>query len=111
MLRTGEYQDRSDRLGARMHVRLRELLGHGVRAIHGRGLWAGLDLDDGMPTARRVAEQVLRRRVLTNTAHGRTLRIAPPLVVHTSDLGWGLDQIAEVTEMLWSGRSTGRRAS
>jgi ornithine--oxo-acid transaminase len=111
MLRTGEYQERSDRLGARLHARLRDLLGHGARAIRGRGLWAGLDLDDGMPPARQVAEQVLRRRVLTNTAHERTLRIAPPLVVSTSDLDWGLDQVAEVAEMAWSGRSARRRAS
>jgi ornithine--oxo-acid transaminase len=111
MLRTGEYQERSDRLGARLHARLRDLLGHGVRAVHGRGLWAGLELDDGMPPARQVAEQVLRRRVLTNTAHQRTLRIAPPLVVSTSDLDWGLDQVAEVAEMSWSGRSARRRAS
>jgi ornithine--oxo-acid transaminase len=103
MLRTGEYQDRSARLGAHLHVRLRRLIGRGVTAVRGRGLWAGLELDDRMPPAREVAEHVLRRRVLTNAAHARTLRIAPPLVIHDADLDWGLDQIIEVTETLWSG--------
>jgi len=102
MLRTGEYQDRSARLGAHLHGRLRELHGHGVCAIRGRGLWAGLDLDDGMPTARQVVERVLGRRVLTNTAHARTVRIAPPLVVRADDLDWGLDQVVDVIQMLWS---------
>jgi ornithine--oxo-acid transaminase len=102
MLRTGEYQDRSARLGAHLHGRLRELHGHGVCAIRGRGLWAGLDLDDGMPPARQVVERVLGRRVLTNTAHARTVRIAPPLVVRADDLDWGLDQVVDVIQMLWS---------
>jgi ornithine--oxo-acid transaminase len=104
MLRTGEYQDRSARLGAHLHARLRELLGHGVTSIRGRGLWAGLDLDDDMPAARALAEHVLRRRVLTNNAHARTLRLAPPLVIDDADLDWGLDRVIAVTEMVWSGR-------
>src|SRR5205085_847700 len=81
MLRTGEHQDRSARLGTHLHARVRALLRHGVTAVHGRGLWAGLELDAGMPTPRALAEVVLRRRVLTNAAHGRTLRLAPPLVI------------------------------
>jgi ornithine--oxo-acid transaminase len=104
MLRTGEYQDRSARLGARLHARLRELLGRGVTAIRGRGLWAGLDLDDRMPPARALAEQILRRRVLTNNAHERTLRLAPPLVIHDDDLDWGLDRVIAATETVWSDR-------
>jgi ornithine--oxo-acid transaminase len=109
MLRTGEYQDASARLGAGLHARMRELLGRGVTAIRGRGLWAGLDLDDRMPPAREVAEHLLHRRVLTNNAHARTLRIAPPLVIHDADLDWGVDQIVEVTEMLWTGSTDVRR--
>ncbi len=104
MLRTGEYQDRSARLGAHLHARVRALLRRGVTAVHGRGLWAGLDLDDRMPAPRALAEEMLRRRVLTNAAHGRTLRLAPPLVVCDSDLDWGLDQIVGVIETAWSVR-------
>ena len=104
MLRTGDYQDRSARLGAHLHARVRALLRRGVTAVHGRGLWAGLDLDDRMPAPRALAEEMLRRRVLTNAAHGRTLRLAPPLVVCDSDLDWGLDQIVGVIETAWSVR-------
>ena len=105
MLRTGEYQARSARLGDHLHARIRELLGHGVTAVRGRGLWAGLDLDERMLPARGLAEQLLGRRVLTNIAHERTLRLAPPLVIRDADLDWGLDQVGRVIERLWSGRS------
>jgi ornithine--oxo-acid transaminase len=104
MLRTGEYQDRSARLGAHLHARVRALLTRGVTAVHGRGLWAGLDLDDRMPAPRALAEEMLRRRVLTNAAHGRTLRLAPPLVIRDADLDWGLDQVVGVIETAWSVR-------
>jgi ornithine--oxo-acid transaminase len=107
MLRTGEYQERSARLGAHLHARLRKLLGRGVTAVRGRGLWAGVDLDDRMPPARALAEHVLRRGVLTNNAHTRTLRLAPPLVIRDADLDWGLDQVVAATETAWSGRRDG----
>jgi ornithine--oxo-acid transaminase len=96
MLGTGEYQERSAVLGARFHARLGELVGHGVSEARGRGLWAGLDLEPGMPRARVVAEQLLDLRVLTKEAHGHTLRLAPPLVIEPADLDWGVDRIADV---------------
>jgi acetylornithine/succinyldiaminopimelate/putrescine aminotransferase len=100
MLRTGVFQERSAYLGTRLHARLRGVLGRGVSAVHGRGLWAGLDLDDNMPLPRSVAEVVLRRGVLVNAAHGRTLRVAPPLVISDADLDWGLDQVIGAIETL-----------
>src|ERR1700749_2002679 len=44
MLGRGEFQDRAAPLGRRLHWRLRTLIGHGVLAVRGRGLWAGGDL-------------------------------------------------------------------
>ncbi len=102
MLATGEYQRRSERLGAHLQDRLRELLGHGVTEVRGRGLWAGIELEHRMPPARVLAEQVLRQRVLTNNAHEHTLRLAPPLVIDEADLDWGVDRIIAVTRMVWS---------
>ena len=111
MLRTGEYQER-ERTPRRASARTPPRPARARRPGDPRP-WA---LGRPRPRrrdapARQVAEQVLRRRVLTNTAHERTLRIAPPLVVSTSDLDWGLDRVAEVAEMSWSGRSARRRAS
>src|SRR5439155_26675249 len=44
LLNTGEYQDRARTLGAVLHDRLTGLVGQGVTAVRGRGLWAGVDI-------------------------------------------------------------------
>ena len=45
LLQTGEFQERSEELGKHLHSRLEDLIGHGVSAVRGRGLWAGVDID------------------------------------------------------------------
>jgi ornithine--oxo-acid transaminase len=96
LLETGEYQERSRVLGAHLHRGLGELTGHGVTAVRGRGLWAGVDLDPAVGTGRRIGERLASRGVLVKDVHGATLRFAPPLVVEEAELGQALDQFAEV---------------
>jgi ornithine--oxo-acid transaminase len=95
MLRTGEYQERARTLGARLHAGLAECVGAGALAVRGRGLWAGIDVDPAVGSGRAVAERLLTRRVLAKDTHGRTLRIAPPLVIEAHELDWAIEQIAE----------------
>ena len=94
MLRTGEYQARAATLGEHMHARLSALPGDAVRAVRGRGLWAGVDLAS-MP-GREACERLAARGVLAKETHGHTIRLAPPLVISEPDLDWGLDRIEEV---------------
>lgn len=61
-----------------------------------RGLWAGIDLSAGRPPARRVCEVLVGRRVLVKDTHGRTLRLAPPLVISEDELRWAVGEIADV---------------
>jgi ornithine--oxo-acid transaminase len=96
LLETGEYQQRSAELGARMHRRLGELAGHGVTGVRGRGLWAGVDIDPALGTGRAFCERLAARGVLVKDTHGSTLRLAPPLVVAEADLDLALDRLAEV---------------
>ncbi|TLW95136.1 ornithine--oxo-acid transaminase [Saccharomonospora piscinae] len=96
LLSTGEFQQRSTSLGAHLHTRLSELVGHGVSAVRGRGLWAGVDLASGGPTGREASEALRARGVLCKETHGHTLRLAPPLVIEESDLDRGIDALAEV---------------
>ena len=93
MLRTGEMQERSRTLGARLHAALAGLVGRGVREVRGRGLWAGIELDPEL-SGRAASEALLRRRVLARETHGQTLRVAPPLVIEEADLDWAVEQIA-----------------
>ncbi|WP_234424798.1 ornithine--oxo-acid transaminase [Clavibacter sp. VKM Ac-2542] len=96
MLATGEPQERARRLGAVLHARLADLVGHGVLAVRGRGLWAGIDIDPALATGRAVCERLAERGVLAKDTHGSTIRLAPPIVVEEEDLVWAVGQLAEV---------------
>jgi ornithine--oxo-acid transaminase len=93
MLSTGEYQARAARLGEHMHARLAALPRDAVRAVRGRGLWAGVEFAS-LP-GREVCERLAARGVLAKETHGHTIRLAPPLVISEADLDWGLDQIED----------------
>ena len=90
ILRTGEFQERSRRLGEHMHRRLGALPADLVREVRGRGLWAGVEL---YGLARPVSERLMELGVLAKETHETTIRLAPPLVVSEADLDWGLDQL------------------
>jgi ornithine--oxo-acid transaminase len=93
MLRTGEYQARAAVLGERMHARLAGLPSAAVRAVRGRGLWAGIEF--ASLSGREVCERLAARGVLAKDTHGNAIRLAPPLVISEADLDWGLDQLAD----------------
>jgi ornithine--oxo-acid transaminase len=94
MLATGEYQERSAKLGTHMHHRLAALPGTHVREARGRGLWAGVEFTS-MP-GRQACERLAERGVLAKDTHGTTIRLAPPLMISETDLDWALDQVEDV---------------
>jgi len=100
LLTTGEYQDRAKVLGERLQARLRTLIGTGVVAVRGAGLWAGIDIDPALGTGRQVCELLMERGVLAKDTHGSTIRLAPPIVVEAEELNWAVDQLeAVLTEL------------
>ena len=96
LLATGEYQVRARVLGARLHSGLMSLIGHGVVAVRGAGLWAGIDIDPTLASGRAVCEALLERGVLAKDTHGSTVRLAPPIVVSEEDIDWAVAQLAAV---------------
>ncbi|OBH10069.1 ornithine--oxo-acid transaminase [Mycobacterium sp. E1747] len=94
MLGRGEFQARSAMLGAYLHTRLRELLGHGVLAVRGLGLWAGVDVDPQLGTGKQISLRLADRGVLVKDTHGSTLRFAPPLVINEQEIDWAIEQFA-----------------
>jgi ornithine--oxo-acid transaminase len=93
MLSTGEYQERSAKLGAHMHDRLSALPRSVVREVRGRGLWAGVEFVS-LP-GREACERLAAHGVLAKDTHGTSIRLAPPLVISEEDLDWALDRIEE----------------
>ncbi len=100
LLETGEYQARARSLGAHLHARLGDLVGHGLTAVRGAGLWAGIDVEPGLGTGRRVCELLAVRGVLAKDTHGSTLRLAPPLVIERAEIDDAVDRLADaITEL------------
>ncbi len=91
LLATGEYQERSAKLGAHLHDRLSALPRDVVRRVRGRGLWAGVEFTS-LP-GRVACERLAARGVLAKDTHGTAIRLAPPLMISEPDLDWGLNQI------------------
>ncbi|QUQ67443.1 ornithine--oxo-acid transaminase [Kutzneria sp. CA-103260] len=96
LLATGEFQQRSRELGAYLHGRLNELVGHGVAEVRGRGLWAGVEIAPGGPAGRVASEALAKQGVLCKETHDTTLRVAPPLVITQEEIDRGVAAISNV---------------
>jgi ornithine--oxo-acid transaminase len=96
LLRTGEVQDTSKRLGEYLRSALMDAGLPTVEEVRCRGLWAGIQLIPTARPARRTAERLLREGVLAKDTHESTLRLAPPLVISQEELEWGLERILPV---------------
>ena len=94
MLGTGEFQERSAKLGAHLHDRLSALPTSAVREVRGRGLWAGVEFTE--LDGREVSERLMDAGILAKDTHGHTIRLAPPLVIGLDDLDWAIDQLEGV---------------
>lgn len=95
MLKRGEFQQRSAELGAHLHARLQDLIGDGVLAVRGRGLWAGVDIDPSLGTGKELSVALAERGVLVKDTHGSTLRFAPPLVIRKEEIDWAVDRFTD----------------
>jgi ornithine--oxo-acid transaminase len=98
LLRTGEFQRRATELGAHLHAELARLTADqpsAVRAVRGRGLWAGVEFDPSVGTGREISERLMARGVLAKDTHGSTIRLAPPLVITQPELDWSISRLRE----------------
>jgi ornithine--oxo-acid transaminase len=88
--------ERSRTLGAHMLARLRRMESPALKAVRGRGLWAGADINPDYASARDVCERLLAKGVLSKDTHDTVVRLAPPLVIARADIDWALDRLEEV---------------
>ena len=100
LLATGEYQALARERGAQLHARLSALIGRGVVAVRGAGLWAGIDIDPALASGRAVCEALMARGVLAKDTHGSTIRLAPPIVVTAAEIDFAVDELESVLDSL-----------
>ncbi len=91
MLGTGEFQERSAKLGTHLHDRLNALPASAIREVRGRGLWAGVEFTE--LEGRDVSERLMAAGVLAKDTHGTTVRLAPPLMISQDDLDFAIDKL------------------
>jgi ornithine--oxo-acid transaminase len=96
LLRTGELQERSAKLGEYLLQEIRGAELETVAEVRGRGLWIGIDLAEGVGTARAACETLLGEGVLAKDTRERTIRLAPPLVIEREEIDWGLERVLPV---------------
>lgn len=67
-----------------------------VRAVRGRGLWVGVDMDPAWASAREVVERLAAHGVLSKETHETVIRFAPPLTISRAQIDQAVDIFAAV---------------
>lgn len=102
---------RSAALGRHLLQRLAAVQGRAaplVRAVRGRGLWVGVDMDPAFANAREVVERLAAHGVLSKETHETVIRFAPPLTVTREQIDQAVDAFAAVLlELKGSGAADG----
>ena len=88
--------ERSAGLGDYLLAELRKIDSPLIRAVRGRGLFIGLEIERSLGSARAVCEALMKRGLLSKETNETVVRLAPPLVIEKRDIDWALQQIREV---------------
>ena len=90
---------RSAQRGEHLLARLQEVMAAGaplIRAVRGRGLWAGVDIDPAHASARELVERLAENGVLSKETHETVIRFAPPLTISEELIDRAVDIFARV---------------
>jgi ornithine--oxo-acid transaminase len=88
--------ERSAELGAYLVDRLKAMRSNVVAEVRGRGLWAGVEVDPDVVSARTLCDALAAEGVLSKDTHGTVLRFAPPLTITREEIDWGLERVERV---------------
>jgi len=87
--------DRAAAMGAYLLQRLKAISSPAIRAVRGKGLLIGVDLDPQRVSGRQFVETLLKHGVLSKDTHGTVARFAPPLIIEREQLDWGVARIQD----------------
>jgi ornithine--oxo-acid transaminase len=110
LLKEENLAERSRVLGEVLLQGLRRIDHPAIIEVRGKGLWAGIELDAFVASAKDVSIAMMRRGVLARETHENVLRLAPPLVIAEEDLvhavkafGMALDDVRAVRPARYAG--------
>lgn len=88
--------DNSAQLGAYFLSELNKISHPWIKAVRGKGLWIGLELNTDLVQARELCLKLLDLGILSKEAHHKVIRFAPPLIIDKPTLDWALSKIKMV---------------
>ena len=84
--------------GAYLLASLRRLTSPAIRAVRGKGLLVGIEIDPAAASARQVCEGLLAEGVLSKDTHDTVVRFAPPLTIDRAQLDTAVAALAHVLD-------------
>lgn len=106
LLRDEKLADNARYLGERLQAGLCAIRHPSIRAVRGKGLLIGLDLDPAYISARELCERLMRQGILSKDTHDTVVRFAPPLIITASEIDNALESIRHVFESVSASPST-----
>jgi len=82
-------------MGAYLKEKLSEMNHSFIKEIRGKGLWIGVDLDQGV-SAKKICISLMDEGILAKETHETVIRFAPPLSIRKDDIDWALEKINKV---------------
>ncbi len=87
---------RAAELGSYLLEKLRAIDSPVLRAVRGKGLLTGIEIDTRRASTRDLCVALLRQGILTKDTHHTVLRFAPPLIITREQIDWAVERIASV---------------
>ncbi|MGE3320114.1 MAG: ornithine--oxo-acid transaminase [Candidatus Berkiella sp.] len=69
-----------------------------VKAVRGKGLWVGVEIDNSRVSARAICHKMMELGVLAKETHETVIRFAPPLIIEEQDLRFGIEQFTKALQ-------------
>jgi len=99
--------ERSAEMGAYLLDKLHLLKSPLIKALRGKGLFIGIEIDPRKAKAREVCERLMAQGILSKETHETVVRLAPPLVITREQINWAIERIDLVLKELDKVRATG----
>ncbi len=85
--------ERSAEMGAYLLDKLHLLKSPLIKALRGKGLFIGIEIDPRKAKAREVCEHLMAHGILSKETHDTVVRLAPPLVITREQIDWAVERI------------------
>ncbi len=99
--------ERSAEMGAYLLDKLHLLKSPLIKALRGKGLFIGIEIDPRKAKAREVCEHLMAHGILSKETHDTVVRLAPPLVITREQIDWAVERIDLVLMEMSKVRATG----